>query len=87
MNPALTPCLHVLVVLYARAGRVDDARRTREKLMRYSGCTRPVFTSSFLLDPDLAARYERDAMRLGRVAEARCWPLDHWPTGMNGTHE
>lgn len=59
INSAFTPCLRVLVVFYTLVGRLDDAQRARETLLQRLGGARPVFASSFFLDPALAERYER----------------------------
>lgn len=77
INPGFLPCLRVLVVLYALAGRLNDARRTKETLLQRLGNARPVFPSSFFLDPELAARYERDRKSCLRGIDESYSPSSH----------
>jgi adenylate cyclase len=69
INPDFTPILRVLVVLYARVGRIEDARRVRKALMHQLEGARPVFSGSMFLEPTLVARYERDREAAWKLTE------------------
>jgi TolB-like protein/Flp pilus assembly protein TadD len=70
INPDFTPIVRVLVVLYARVSRIEDARRVRKALMQQLEGARPVFSGNMFLEPALVARYERDREAAWKLTEA-----------------